>query len=98
MFKKFLGLDNWTKLVVVFLLVGALATISYGRASSNTKLNAASSRNPGDVSAAGTLQLTATSIRLTRPTTRLPERSIPSQVRRWVQGRPSLGAEARPSI
>ena len=47
MFKKFLSLDNWTKLVVVFLLGCTLTAIFYGVAFSNTKLNAASSRHPG---------------------------------------------------
>ncbi len=41
MFKKFLGLDNWTKLVVVFLFGSALAAISYRIAVSNTQLKAA---------------------------------------------------------
>ena len=63
MLRKFLRLDNWTKLVVVFLLACILAAISYGLAFSNTKLNAASSHQPGAgyVSAAGTLLLTAAS-------------------------------------
>jgi len=62
MFRKFLGLDNWTKWVVVFLFGGTLAAISYCIALRNTQLNAVFSHHPGagNVSAAGTLQLTAT--------------------------------------
>jgi hypothetical protein len=41
MFKKFLGLDNWTKLVVIFLFGSALAAISYRIAVNNTQLKAA---------------------------------------------------------
>jgi hypothetical protein len=62
MFRKFLGLDNWTKLVVVFLFGGTLAAIHHSIALSNTQLKAALSHHPGadNVPAAGTLQLTAT--------------------------------------
>lgn len=62
MLKKFLGLDNWTKLVVLFLLFGALAAISYGIASNNTQLSATFLRHPGadNVAAFGASQLTAT--------------------------------------
>jgi chitobiase/beta-hexosaminidase-like protein/pectate lyase-like protein len=62
MFRKFLGLDNWTKWVVVFLFGGTLAAISYCIALRNTQLNAVFSHHPGagNVPAAGTLQLTAT--------------------------------------
>jgi hypothetical protein len=73
MFRKFLGLDNWTKWVVVFLFGGTLAAISYCIALRNTQLNAVFSHHPGagNVSAAGTLQLTAT---LNSTTTGPPQR------------------------
>jgi hypothetical protein len=56
-FRKLLGLHNWTKLVVAALLGGTLAAISYGIFFSHTQLNAASFHN----SAAGTLLLAAAS-------------------------------------
>jgi hypothetical protein len=62
-FRKLLGLSNWIKLVVVALLGATLAAISYGLLFSHTQLNASSSHYPGagNVSAVGTLLLTAAS-------------------------------------
>ena len=61
MFRRFLGLDNWTKSVVAALLGGTLAAISYGLFFSHTLLNAASFHHPGvdSVAAGRALLLTA---------------------------------------
>ena len=63
MFKKFFGLDNWIKLVVVVLLGGTLAAIFYGIFFSHTPLSAASSHHPGagNVAAASALFLKSAS-------------------------------------
>jgi len=60
-FRRFLGLQNRMKLVVAALMGVTLAAISYGVLFSHTQLNAASSHSlgAGNVSAAGTLLLTA---------------------------------------
>jgi Chitobiase/beta-hexosaminidase C-terminal domain len=62
-FRRFLGLQNRIKLVVAALLGVTLAAISYGVLFSHTQLNASSSHylGAGNVSAAGTLLLTAAS-------------------------------------